>query len=96
MPKGYSVPGVEEEGDPVFCLVEDFGEEDEVGSVIGGGLDVDASQLHILRAGQFGLYISWFLLPLMCLMVENGDLTRFRKLQSIINHYSIMLNPMIY
>lgn len=49
------MPGVEEEGDPVFCLVEDFGEEDQVGGVIGGGLDVDASQLHILGAGQFGL-----------------------------------------
>jgi hypothetical protein len=36
--------GVEEEGDPVLGLVEDFREEDEVGGVFGGCLDVNSSQ----------------------------------------------------
>lgn len=67
----YFVGGVGEEVEPVLSLVECLGEEDEVGAVVGRGLDVDASELDVLGIDAFGFLLRVEVLPRMWWMAEN-------------------------
>lgn len=42
----YFVVRVAEKAKPVFDLVEGFGEEDEVWTIVGSGFDVDSSKFN--------------------------------------------------
>lgn len=53
----YFVGGVGEELEPVLGLVEDFGDEDEGGTVGSRGLDVDASEFDLTRVDEAGLWL---------------------------------------
>ena len=67
----YFVGGVGEEVEPVLSLVECLGEEDEVGAVVGRGLDVDASELDVLGIYAFGFLLRVEVLPRMWWITEN-------------------------
>ena len=64
--------GTSEEVEPALDLVEGFGEEDEIGAVLLGGLDLHASQAHILRVDVLGFWIEGNILPRMWWMVEKA------------------------
>jgi hypothetical protein len=53
----YFVVGIGEEWEPVFSLIEDFGEEDEVGTVLLGGADLDTSEFDSAAFNEFGLFV---------------------------------------
>lgn len=61
---GYFVVGVGKEGEPVFCFVKDFREEDEIGAVFFVGGDFDTSEFDSAALNKFGFwcyYGSYFL-----------------------------------
>lgn len=66
----YFIGGVGEEVKPIFCLVEGFGEEDEIGAVDRGGLDVYASEFDVFGVDTFGFWVGGGLLPRMWWMEE--------------------------
>ena len=68
--EGYLVRWIGEEVEPILGLVECFGEEDEVGAVGGGGLDVHASQFDVFGVDAFRFWVGEGVLPRMCWIVE--------------------------
>jgi hypothetical protein len=54
-------------------LVEGLGEEDEIGAVGCGGLDVDAAELDVFGVDAFGLWVGEEVLPRMWWMEEKEE-----------------------
>lgn len=69
--RGYFVGWIGEEVEPILGLVERLREEDKVGTVVGGGLDVDASELDVLRLNALGFLLRVGVLPRMWWITEN-------------------------
>lgn len=81
----YFIEGVAEEVEPALSLVEDFREEDEVGTVNRSGFDVHSAQFDALGVHVFGLWVASGVLPRMCWIVENRSmlLARVNSLMAI-------------
>lgn len=82
--RGYLVGRIREKVEPVLGLVECLGEEDEIGAVGRGGLDVHAAQPDVLGVNALGLWMGEEILPRMCWMEEKqhafDNCTSFRIL----------------
>jgi len=60
----YFVVGIGEEREPVFSLIKDFWEEDEVGTVLFGGTDLNTSEFDSATVNELWLLViirSYFL-----------------------------------
>ena len=67
----YFVLGIAKKAKPILDLVECFREEDEIGTIIGGGFDVHASKFDTFCIYELRFWICFDVLPRMCVMVEN-------------------------
>jgi hypothetical protein len=54
-------------------LVEGLGEEDEVGTVVGGGFDVDAAEFDVVGVDELRFWVGGGVLPRMWVMVEKAN-----------------------
>ena len=81
----YFVGGVAEEVEPVFGLVEGFGEEDQVGAVCGGGLDVHAAEFDVARVDELRFWMGGWVLPRMWVMVEKEKRVDRRRIINNVN-----------
>ena len=67
----YFVGWVGEEVEPILGLVECLREEDKVRTVVCGGLDMDASELHVFGVDALGFLLRVGVLPRMWWITEN-------------------------
>lgn len=74
----YFVVRIAEEPEPALGLVEGFGDEDEVGAVLLGGLNANAPELDCVVVSGFGFWIGARVLPRMWVMVLNLNVLRMR------------------